>query len=472
MAKQRLHWLWSAALAGVLMSVPQSAEADVTRPSVSIGSGSHAAGFFTAGAQGATYELPGGSRVRLEPGSTVRVFHVGQKLTLGPGPQTMTWTILLRSGRMHVDVPVRTPQTHAVLVAMPRKLSAIAVGGRLTAAVSDRTSALANNGGVVLTSTGEGYSPLVENERRRIGRGDSGDVRAVLAPPKPVADQRSWIAPTGAHTLGPVSWQPLEGASSYEVTLRRKGQSEPLQTARTNEPRFNGFASVDPGIYEASVTAFDSDGLSGRPSAPLELRVIGVDLPPGAFASADGTLYLAPGQKAQFTHVEGLSMTYRGVRRYHAASRAVGLYRNERTTVYFRLPGSTQPASAVLAPRDIVAKVVVGPKLATWPNDPITIRIRLERQAGRPMPEWLEVVPKVTLGIDPVDVTWERRGDELTGTVMPRRQGGPWVVRVDVQDQFGIPLGRDFVEVIETPRAPAPSPQDRAYGVVRRTPRG
>jgi hypothetical protein len=59
----------------------------------------------------------------------------------------------------------------------------------------------------------------------------------------------------------------------------------------------------------------------------------------------------------------------------------------------------------------------------------------------------------VALGVDPIEVEWRREGDELFGRVSPQAGKGPWVVRLEVSDQFGIPLGRDFVEV--TQQAPA-----------------
>jgi hypothetical protein len=54
----------------------------------------------------------------------------------------------------------------------------------------------------------------------------------------------------------------------------------------------------------------------------------------------------------------------------------------------------------------------------------------------------------VTIGIEPVDVVWRSDGDVLRATVPPSKNKGPWVVRVEVEDQFGIPLGRNLLEVI------------------------
>jgi hypothetical protein len=45
-------------------------------------------------------------------------------------------------------------------------------------------------------------------------------------------------------------------------------------------------------------------------------------------------------------------------------------------------------------------------------------------------------------------VKFRKKGHAFYGRVPPQPGPGPWVVRVDVSDQFGLALGRDFVEVI------------------------
>lgn len=69
---------------------------------------------------------------------------------------------------------------------------------------------------------------------------------------------------------------------------------------------------------------------------------------------------------------------------------------------------------------------------------------------GQPIPDWLDVIPTVTLGIDPISVDWKREGRVLRATIPPNEEKkGPWVLRVEVADQYGVPLGRDFVEIVE-----------------------
>jgi hypothetical protein len=51
-------------------------------------------------------------------------------------------------------------------------------------------------------------------------------------------------------------------------------------------------------------------------------------------------------------------------------------------------------------------------------------------------------------------VAFTREGNRLIGTVLPTANPGPWVLRVEVKDQFGALLGRDFLEIAKAPPAP------------------
>jgi hypothetical protein len=202
--------------------------------------------------------------------------------------------------------------------------------------------------------------------------------------------------------------------------------------------------------------------IAGVWSEPRALRVVGIELPPGGYFE-NGGIFLGGGQQVKFSHSDGLEMTYIGAGKYVPASEAVGLYRNKRTIVSFRFPGSDEDTIARLEPRDVYAEVFAGPKLATWPKDPIELTVRVRTRGGAPAPAFLEVVPKVHVGIEPLEVSWRRQGNELHATIPPQASRGPWVIRVEVTDQFGIQLGRDFVEVAEHrpkgPAKPAAAPQ-------------
>ena len=126
-----------------------------------------------------------------------------------------------------------------------------------------------------------------------------------------------------------------------------------------------------------------------------------------------------------------------------------------------RVPGSLFPTSARLRTRDVYARVAIGPSRAVWPKDPIAIEVELKTKGGQGIPDFLELKPEVTLGIEPLEVAFTREGNRLVGMVPPSDRPGPWVLRVEVKDQFGALLGRDFLEIA---RAPAAPPESKANG--------
>jgi hypothetical protein len=94
------------------------------------------------------------------------------------------------------------------------------------------------------------------------------------------------------------------------------------------------------------------------------------------------------------------------------------------------------------------AKVVFGPKVPVWPHDPLEIRVQVEESNGsESAADAVEVRTRVLLGVEPVEVSFVRDGNVLRGVLPPQSGAGPWVVRVEVQDQSGSELGRDFIEV-------------------------
>jgi hypothetical protein len=70
--------------------------------------------------------------------------------------------------------------------------------------------------------------------------------------------------------------------------------------------------------------------------------------------------------------------------------------------------------------------------------------------------------------VDPIPLAFTPDGGWLTAELPAQPGPGPWVVRVEVADQHGFELGRDFVEVSravpensKAKRAPSP-PSKRA----------
>jgi hypothetical protein len=445
----------SAAL-GLSLSAAVAAAA----PRLASGSAKDAAGTLTAGADGAEYVIAGGTRIRASSGASYKIFGRPQQLLLRPGAKTDTYTIMLYAGRLTVQVPSTGKQRPAVLVAAPNKVSTIAIGGQLTIVADAAGVSVANRDGEALTGLNTRYKPQDAGTVRTFTReSPNGEPQPLLGHAEFLPGRRLWLTTTGSATVGGFAWRPVPGATSYDVLLRRSGEPDAIKTLRVGDTKLDRIAeAVPPGVYTLSVRAVDNRGIEAGKLASTHLQVVGVQVPDGAFIDRDGAIRLAGDQKVTFTHADGLEYTHTGNGHLTPAGTPVGLNREANTLVMLHNRDTKDAVSVRLKPRGGSAEVWVGPKYAVWPKDAITIKVRLKSGPAGSSPE-LKINPKVMLGIDPLDVEWQRDGDVLTAKVLPQATPGPWVVRVDVLDQYGVSLGYDFCEVIpadgvRSPRLP------------------
>ncbi|HXK17890.1 MAG TPA: hypothetical protein VNG33_08810 [Polyangiaceae bacterium] len=431
---------------------PSSAAAAAPKTGVVAGSGTSSGGVFTAGPDGAEYVLPSLARLSLAPGAAVHVFPKPQQLQLAPGSKTPTYSFGLVRGR--VDVAVPSKPKSAVLCSIG-KVSAVVGTGVATLLVHGETSTVASGAGDVRTLVADHWTTLPPGTLQHFGGEHAGAVEPTVAAPALARGQRLWFSPGDPVAIAGIAVSPVTGADHYELKLHAWDGSEQRRQVRGVRQE-DAFPPAMPGQYELSARSVDAEGIAGPWTKSEPVRVVGVTLPPGGYASG-GDIFIGKGQEVHFSNVDGLEMTYEGAGHYVPASQAVSLYRGETTMVSFRVPGSVYPTSARLRPRGLYAQVVLGPKRAVWPTDPIQIAVELRSKEGEAIPEWLELKPAVTLGVEPIEVVFTRDGNRLVGTVPPTANPGPWVLRVEVKDQFGALLGRDFLEIAKAPPAPPPS---------------
>jgi hypothetical protein len=445
--------LAASALGFVLLALPPcSAEAAAPKLGVVAGSVTNMGGVLTAGPEGAQYLLPSQARLLLAPGTSLRVFPKSQQLQLAPGAKTTTYSFALMHGRVDVQVPSK-PKS-AVLCSIG-KLSAVISSGQASLLSRGDESTVSAQSGDVRTLLDDHWQTLAPATLAHFGPGRPGTAEPAIAAPAFASGQRLWFSPGDPVPIGGVTLARVNDADHYELRLRNKdGSGEQLRSVRgtrQDEP----FLPVMPGQYWLEARSIDREGLAGPWTKSEPLRVVGVTLPPGAYAEG-GDIFIGRGQEVRFSNTDGLEMTYEGAGRYVPASQAVSLYRGETTVVSFRVPGSLFPTSARLRPRGLYAHVQLGPKRAVWPNDPVQIAVELRSKDGEPVPQWLEPKTEVKLGIETIEVNFTRDGNRLVGTVPPADKPGPWVLRVEVKDQFGALLGRDFLEIAKA--APLPTP--------------
>ncbi len=438
--------LRSVALATALILVPCTSQAK--SPRITRGGGHTNAGWFVAGVDGTDYALPGGIKLHLAPGTRVRIPEWSQKLPLLPGHSTRTWSVALDSGHVNVRVPRQHPGSEAVLVSTPRRLGVIALAGNVAAVGDARGAAVANMDGQALVSSGSMWRALAPGKTRVATHQGAIEAEALLPPPELALPHMIWLSPGATTDLDGLRWKSVHGATGYEVELLRDGVRKKRATTPADR-RHVDVSAVAPGSYVLAVRAIDESGLEGR-AARTTLHVIGVALPAGAYTDASGVIRLGRGQKASFTHAEGLEMTYSGAHQFFDAPRPIGLKQGRRTLVLLRVPGTDDTVTARLDRRELQVETHMGPKWAMWPLNPIDISVRLHQADGSA--KAVKLVPRVTLGTTPIDVEWHRDGNVLRARVPPRSGRGPWVLRLDVSDQYGIPLAHDFVEIVAAPR--------------------
>ncbi|HYQ02045.1 MAG TPA: hypothetical protein VER96_25400 [Polyangiaceae bacterium] len=459
MGSTRIRASLAACVLGALVCSTESARAESSprKPVVVSGSASNVGGVLTTADSGAVIELPSRARLRVGPNSSLRVFPLPQLLALQPGARTWTWSFALQSGRVDVDMP--KAGRNAVLASMG-KLSAIVTGGHAAFRVDGNEATTANIEGEVRSLVNEHWQTIPLGWTATLNKEDPNALaKPGLPGPTLASSQRMWFAPNETVAMHGFHWSRVPGASAYELRVRRLADGKVIDQRVSKTPEMDTpLTPVEAGKYSVAVRSIDARGMEGGWSAESELRVIGVVLPPGAY-STEQAIFLSVGQQVQFTNTAGLEMTYLGAGRYFPAAQGAGLYRGQKTVIGFRMPGVLDTAIARLEPRGIYADVQIGPRSALWPRDPITIDIQLKSQNGSEVPAFLQAVPTVTVGLDPVEVNFEQDGNTLHAVVPPSTKPGPWIVRVDVADQYGGALGHDFLEIAAQPRKQGPAVQ-------------
>ena len=112
-----------------------------------------------------------------------------------------------------------------------------------------------------------------------------------------------------------------------------------------------------------------------------------------------------------------------------------------------REPGKKEELGIKLEPRTLKADVKIGPKSARWPGEPLQVTVKLFDHRGKPITDPLKTKPHVFVNVKQVEPTWTHSGNTYSAKISPASGAGPWVVRVEVSDDFGDQVGRDFIEL-------------------------
>jgi hypothetical protein len=297
-----------------------------------------------------------------------------------------------------------------------------------------------------------------------LDKGQSASVHSKGRPsgPRAMADGPKWMGVDGGCPAGLSMtetsgravvggcWDRLAQAAGYRVELAQDADfRKPIATEITQATSWSTLLGI--GRYFARVRSVDADGLYGQPSAVRHLAVVPYVMPPGSMADMQThTLVVPEGRKIDLGDSEDLELAidHGGFSR---APKSIVMDEAPEHRLRFRLRddhGSTS-ADYIARRRALVATVLMTPKKATWPTDPVDIVVTIEDPSGQVDPTKFEPHFQVLLGLAELHPTWSHRGAVWSAHLEPRSTGGPAVVRVIAQDEYGTNIGRNFLEIDE-----------------------
>ncbi len=397
-------------------------------------------------AEGTTKLLPGGAMLHLAPGTRIELGRT-LKLQLAPGaPQTVTQVVRLVTGRVDVDIPLSKAPKTAVLIQAPHKVSAVAKGGHSIAIADANRVTIAAVDGDMLAASGDDWKPLQSGLVRGFA-GGSYQEYAVPGMPN-FSISRPLLLALGDRFAGTsTDASGVKEADHYQLSVWRVEEKGNELVRRFDSRGAGGeISNLDPGQYQVTARAVDQNGIFGPDSAARSLRIVGADLPSGS-RYEDGAILLGIHGRVKLLGAKGLEASYGASTHFVTAPDSVGLTRGEGTLLRLREPGSTEELRVGLEPRTLRADVQITPKHPRWPEDMIEVTVHLFDARGRAVSEAIVVKPTVLVDVQPAQVTWLRSGNTLHTFIPAPATRGPWVVRVEVADEFGDPAGRDFMEV-------------------------
>lgn len=363
----------------------------------------------------------------------------------------------LRAGEASLEVPsaaaprsVLLAHDEAYILAMPGASARVrTVGGRDGGGA--RFAVVSDAGDVRVATTGAWLKMPVRTAL---------DLRPKvrLPTPLPLPAPPTWKIDDGAAPQGllavvtgdakaqlGVQWTPTPEAHGYMVEIARDGAPREIVARGEVAATVTSFATppLAAGRYVAQVRSTGLAGFPGSASADRALRVVLVELPPGA-VERDGQWSMPLQRPAKLADRTGLELAL-GDKGFLPAPAQFSLRTEEPTLFQLRLRGERRVVAVPVAMRELVAAIELSPKRAVWPTDAIIITVRV-RESGRDA-IGLEPKLRVTVGLDEVGVTWHHEGALWQGRLAPRHEYGPCVVRVTASDPWGNEIGRAFIEV-------------------------
>jgi hypothetical protein len=354
----------------------------------------------------------------------------------------------LVQGRVDVDIDTTKPPYHTVMVRGPRRVAAYLKGGRGTIIASDQGVAVAAvTGNEISGGIGDKWRPVHVGTALVIARDrPAGETRALLAQPRLTVEHGLNLT-LGNPTPTVLSWSRVPDAQTYKLTLT--GESAGAQNApETFDLTATSFALPPrkPGHYTAVVSAVDPWQLTSPESNPVTVRVVGVELPDGAYLR-NGVPQLGVMQAVRLSHTDGLEMAYGSGTVFGPAPDSVHLSAGRALSMRLREVGTKEEVTLRLEPRSVASRIEFVPSRAQWPGKPINVSVNIAGPDGSSLPDSINVNLNTSINSEAIDVQWDREGNTWTARIEQPPMAGPWVLRVTASDQSGQLLARNFIEI-------------------------
>jgi hypothetical protein len=336
------------------------------------------------------------------------------------------------------------PSGGALLMKGPQQMAAILKKGSAVVKVGEDTFLLGVFQGAGVLGSGSDFSDVTGGRVRVVRKGEKPAYRDLLRAPEPRLEPAILLQVGASGGGARLAWAALPGAEAYEVSIRSsKGVSLKKLPKGSTETLLDG---LEGGEHEISLRGVDAEDLEGPWSAPQKLSLVGVELPPGA-SSQGNTVQLPEKGRLKIRASGEIEASYDRLTTFVPVPGEVGLDQGKARVLRLRRRGESREVQVQLVPRSYQARIRLTPANARWPQDPVGIEVELVSGNGMPAPSDIELIPKVTLDQEVLDLTFQREGGKLRATVAPRGDKKPHVIRVEVSDQYGFFLGRNFLEV-------------------------
>jgi hypothetical protein len=140
-------------------------------------------------------------------------------------------------------------------------------------------------------------------------------------------------------------------------------------------------------------------------------------------------------------------------RSFSRARRDLNFSASRSATLRVRLTGRPDTASELrLEKRALRAAVQLTPVLPVWPDDSVAAKVRLVDPSGRTNPASIKPRIRVTVGNRAVPTSWSLDGGVWRAKIHGQTLPGPQVLRIEVDDENGVRLGENFVELVADAR--------------------